>query len=86
MQGGFCIEVPNSNWAIDRYEYPSIAVFVSFGGWMTNTLKMNAQHPASASVPQRREWKKPVLDILSLEDAQAGPFHLFDGQGKHKSN
>jgi hypothetical protein len=53
---------------------------------MTNTPSMNAQHPASTSVPQRREWKKPVLDILSLEDAQHGPYHLFDGQGKHKSN
>jgi hypothetical protein len=52
---------------------------------MTNTPSMNAQQ-ASATVPQRREWKKPVLDILSLEDAQGGPFHLFDGHGKHKSN
>jgi hypothetical protein len=47
---------------------------------------MNAQHPASASVPQRREWKKPVLDILSLEDAQHGHFHNFDGVQFHKSN
>jgi hypothetical protein len=86
MQGGFCIEVPNSNWAIDRYEYPSIAVFVSFGGWMTNTLKMNAQHPASASVPQKREWKKPVIDILSLEDAQAGTGTNHDFSGKHRSH
>ena len=53
---------------------------------MTITPSMNAQHPASANVPQRREWKKPVLDILSLEDAQNGPYHLFDGHGKHKSN
>jgi hypothetical protein len=53
---------------------------------MTNTPSMNAQHPASASVPEKREWKKPVLDILSLEDAQHGPWTLFDGVSKHKSN
>jgi hypothetical protein len=53
---------------------------------MTNTPSTNAQHPASASTPQRREWKKPVLDILSLEDAQHGKFHLFDGNSFHKSN
>ena len=39
---------------------------------MTSTLNVNAQSPASASVPQRREWKKPVIDILSLEEAQHG--------------
>jgi hypothetical protein len=53
---------------------------------MTITPSMNAQHPASASVPQRREWKKPVLDILSLENAEHGRWTLFDGAGKHKSN
>src|ERR1700743_486622 len=35
MQRRSCIEVLNSNRATDRCEYPSIAVFVSFGGWMT---------------------------------------------------
>ena len=53
---------------------------------MTSTLNVNAQHPASASVPQRREWKKPVIDILSLEDAQAGVGTNHDFQGKHKSH
>jgi hypothetical protein len=46
---------------------------------------MNAQHPASAIVPQRREWKKPVLDILALADAQLGHTHVHDGATKHKS-
>jgi hypothetical protein len=46
---------------------------------------MNAQHPASAIVPQRREWKKPVLDILVLADAQHGVSHVHDGIDKHKS-
>ncbi|HZD77277.1 MAG TPA: hypothetical protein VE218_09745 [Acidobacteriaceae bacterium] len=52
---------------------------------MTNTPSMNAQQ-ASATVPQRREWKKPVIDILSLEDAQAGVGTNHDFQGKHKSH
>ena len=53
---------------------------------MTITPSMNAQHPASASVPQRREWKKPVLDILSLEDAQHGGIVNTDGIGRHRSH
>ncbi len=52
---------------------------------MTNTPSMNAQHLASAIAPQRREWKKPVLDILSLADAEHGVGHVPDGLGKHKS-
>jgi len=58
---------------------------VSFGGWMTNAPTMNAQHPASATVPQKREWKKPVLDILALEDAEHGMSHVHDGLNSHKS-
>ena len=53
---------------------------------MTNTLSMNAQHAASASVPQRRDWKKPVLEVLSLEDAQHGTFTHHDAFQAHKSN
>ena len=52
---------------------------------MTNTPSMNAQYPASATLPQRREWKKPVLDILALADAQGGHSHVHDGATKHKS-
>jgi hypothetical protein len=51
---------------------------------MTNTPTMSAQHPASASVP-KREWKKPVLDILSLEDAQHGGARNHDFLGRHHS-
>jgi hypothetical protein len=57
---------------------------VSFGGWMKNSPSMNAQHPASA-VAQKREWKKPMLDILALADAQGGHFTNHDGVSKHKS-
>jgi hypothetical protein len=52
---------------------------------MTNAPTMNAQHPASATVPQKREWKKPVLDILALEDAEHGMSHVHDGLNSHKS-
>jgi hypothetical protein len=56
-----------------------------FGGWMTTAPSTNAQHPASAIPPQRREWKKPVLDILALADAQLGHNHVHDGVHTHKS-
>ena len=52
---------------------------------MTNAPSMNAQNPASAIVPQRREWKKPVLDILALTDAQHGHGTVHDGFHQHKS-
>jgi hypothetical protein len=52
---------------------------------MTNAPSTNAQHPASAIVPQRREWKKPMLDILALADAEHGPYKVRDGIGLHKS-
>ena len=52
---------------------------------MTNAPTTNAQHPASPTGPQRREWKKPMLDILSLADAQHGQTHLHDALGLHKS-
>jgi hypothetical protein len=57
---------------------------VSFGGWMTNAPSKNAQHPASA-IAQKREWKKPVLDILALADAEGGHSHVHDGVNRHKS-
>ncbi len=52
---------------------------------MTNAPTTNAQHPASPTAPQSREWKKPMLDILSLADAQHGGSHLHDALGLHKS-
>jgi hypothetical protein len=53
---------------------------------MINTPSLNAQHPASTIVPQRREWKKPVLDILALADAEHGIGSLHDGKASHKSS
>ena len=52
---------------------------------MTNAPSLNAQHTASATFPQKREWKKPVLDILDLADAQHGVSHVHDALNKHKS-
>lgn len=51
---------------------------------MKNAPSMNAQHPAS-TIAQKREWKKPMLDILALADAQGGHSHVSDGTLKHKS-
>jgi hypothetical protein len=53
---------------------------------MINTPSLNAQHPASAIIPQRREWKKPVLDILALADAEHGVAGTHDGKFAHKSS
>jgi hypothetical protein len=52
---------------------------------MTNAPSMNAHNPASAIVPPKREWKKPVLDILALADAQGGHHTTHDGIDKHRS-
>jgi hypothetical protein len=52
---------------------------------MTNAPSMNAQDPVSATVPQRREWKKPVLDILTLADAQGGHHTAHDAAAFHRS-
>jgi hypothetical protein len=51
---------------------------------MTNTPSMTAPRPASISVP-KREWKKPVLDILSLEEAEHGGVRNHDFLGRHHS-
>lgn len=53
---------------------------------MKNAPNMNAQHPASPIAPQKREWKKPMLDILALADAQHGHFSIHDSNGAHKSH
>jgi hypothetical protein len=52
---------------------------------MTTAPGLNAQHQASTTFPHKREWKKPVLDILDLADAQGGHFTNPDGVHKHKS-
>lgn len=39
---------------------------------MNNTASTNAQQ-ASHAVKERKEWTKPVLDILDLENAEHGP-------------
>lgn len=51
---------------------------------MTNPPSTNAQ-PASPNVPQRREWTKPVLDILALANAEQGLSFVNDHKGHHKS-
>lgn len=52
---------------------------------MKDAPTKNAQHSASAIAAQKREWKKPMLDILALADAQGGHSHTHDGVNKHKS-
>jgi hypothetical protein len=54
---------------------------------MTITTSTNAQHLAAPSTPRRREWTQPVLDILALAEAQAGPVgHTQDAfQGLNRS-
>ena len=52
---------------------------------MTNTTSTNAQHPASLTAPIRRDWSKPVLDILALANAEHGFSHVSDRLNSHKS-
>ena len=52
---------------------------------MTNTPSTNAQHQASLSVPSRKDWTKPVLDILALANAEHGFSHINDRLNSHKS-
>lgn len=52
---------------------------------MTDAPNTNAQHAASATCPKRREWTRPVLDILALADAEHGRSHVSDGLNSHKS-
>lgn len=51
---------------------------------MTNTTSTNAQ-PASPTVPQRKDWTKPVIDILSLAIAEHNAGRTGDGLNGHKS-
>ena len=52
---------------------------------MTNTPSTNAPKPASPAVPVRRDWAKPVLDILELAKAENQAGTLTDNHGLHKS-
>ena len=47
------------------------------------SVKMNVEE---ASRPAKKEWKKPVLDILELQNAQHGPGTISDGVIKHYSH
>jgi hypothetical protein len=52
---------------------------------MTNTTSTNAKHQASHPVRTRKDWSKPVLDILELDSAEHGPKPLGDALGGHRS-
>jgi hypothetical protein len=52
---------------------------------MTNTPNTNWQHQASSEALQRKDWKKPVLDVLALADAEAGRGFVNDRLNAHKS-
>jgi hypothetical protein len=50
------------------------------------------KNPASTNAIQglppvnaKKDWTKPVLDILELESAQHGSTHIPDGVLKHRS-
>lgn len=53
---------------------------------MKNAPSKNSQVTASPNAAPRQEWKRPMLDILALADAQHGNTLVHDGQfSKHKS-
>jgi hypothetical protein len=51
---------------------------------MKNLANSNAT-PLLHPVKVKREWKRPVLDILKVESAEVGRFTINDGVGHHKS-
>ena len=55
------------------------------GGWMTNAPSTNAHDQASSTVLERKDWKRPMLDILALANAAHGNSHVNDHAIAHKS-
>jgi hypothetical protein len=49
---------------------------------LTRTNDLQGDRP----VATKKDWKKPMLDILELESAQAGISHLQDGRFTHHSS
>jgi hypothetical protein len=52
---------------------------------MTNDPNTNAKHQASSTVLERKDWKRPMLDVLALANAEHGQAHVHDGALSHKS-
>ena len=52
---------------------------------MTDAPSTNAQQQASSTAMERKDWKKPVLDVLALASAESGTASIYDGHSKHKS-
>ena len=51
---------------------------------MKNPASTNALQGITP-VATRKDWTKPMLDILELENAQHGSIHIADGNLRHKS-
>jgi hypothetical protein len=54
------------------------------GGKMNSLVNKNVNVEV-ATVEVKKAWKKPVLDILELQNAQHGAFTITDGITKHHS-
>ena len=52
---------------------------------MTNAPSTNAHDQASSTVLERKDWKRPMLDILALANAAHGNSHVNDHAIAHKS-
>jgi hypothetical protein len=52
---------------------------------MTNAPSTNAQQQASFAALERKDWKRPVLDVLALANAEHGQSHVHDAVLTHKS-
>jgi len=51
---------------------------------MSNQIRTNDLQ-GKTPVATRKDWMKPVLDILDLEDAEAGLSRNNDGKFSHRS-
>jgi hypothetical protein len=52
---------------------------------MTIPYNSNIQANLLETNPIKKDWRKPVLDILELEHAQHGKTHINDGSFTHRS-
>lgn len=52
---------------------------------MTDAPSTNGQQQASSPALERKDWKRPVLDILALANAEHGLNGVSDRTKFHKS-
>jgi hypothetical protein len=70
--------------AVENAGLEKIARVVKFGESMKTFANANATQDLPP-VKAKKDWEKPVLDILELQSAQHGTHGLADGSIRHRS-